>query len=196
MGALRSTIAGAFAFVLLSSPSIAETQEYDIPLMVHEIVGWSGGPIYGGWKQVGTMSLSWDDSQSATSIPVHFNVDLSPWVAGTGATAFVTSASINFTRDGLAVVPDSVSSFSFSGNSTAFTDYIPVQPGIANTFALSGSIAANGVWPDRSYSSGEWSFADAITIAVPIPEPTTYAMLLAGLALLSVVTKRRVSRAN
>jgi len=189
----NSLVIAALCGIFLSSPGFAAIQHYDIAVMEHEMIAFSGQPIWGGWNQVGTMSLSWNDAQPTTSIPITINIDLTPWIRYQGDIPFVTSATINFVHNGLAAIPDSVSGFAFSGNSTFLSESIPIQNGVANIFSVNGSIDAAAHESTGIRCCGSFVFSDSIAISVPspIPEPETYTMVLAGLGLLGLSIRRR-----
>ncbi len=75
---------------------------------------------------------------------------------------------------------DAFTSFSLAGN-TAFNFGAPVLSFDANNLYVN--------WSDLSFQAGDVQFA--VNNLAPVPEPETYAMLLAGLGLLGVVARRR-----
>ena len=80
-----------------------------------------------------------------------------------------------------------------------FSNTIPASITGPFSYAVTGGDYANGYVQitDYNYSSGTVAYANAyltpdhVTIGAPIPEPETYAMLLAGLGLLGFAARRR-----
>jgi len=63
---------------------------------------------------------------------------------------------------------------------------------IGNTFSLSNLLAGNyKVFASGSVSDGGMGVVGALVNVTPVPEPETYAMLLAGLGIIGAIARRR-----
>jgi len=68
----------------------------------------------------------------------------------------------------------------------------------ATTWTDNGDVRVLDLWGSRSGTLGNYTFSgdhqDQLYMMTPVPEPETYAMLLAGLGLMGFVARRRKSR--
>ena len=68
----------------------------------------------------------------------------------------------------------------------------------ATTWTDNGNVRVLDLWGSRSGTLGNYTFSgdhqDQLYLITPVPEPETYAMLLAGLGLMGFVARRRKSR--
>jgi hypothetical protein len=107
--------------------------------------------------------------------------------------------------------PDTNASYTFStnvdGGDVSFQDMttnVPIYDGTGNLLAghryQVTALATINVQNDLTYglnSRGYWGFGLQVAeLLTPVPEPETYAMLLAGLGLIGVVTRRRKQELN
>ena len=100
-------------------------------------------------------------------------------------------------RDGLSVTVvgklggSTVSSTTYTLSATSPTH---IAFGLGNVDSV--SFTSFGGTPHQGYNGAQATFAlDTLTIAAAVPEPETYAMLLAGLGLMGAVARRRNKRA-
>ncbi|MGZ0020026.1 FxDxF family PEP-CTERM protein [Nitrosomonas sp. wSCUT-2] len=128
-----------------------------------------GNGPYVGWTIDPVITFHWNTPVNITSVTFHF--DDSNGAGGVSAPASVTVGGTNF------AIADPIGSapFAFVADGLSFS---------GNDLVV--SIARNNAWVFLS----EVEFN-----AAPIPEPETYAMLLAGLGLLGFVTRRRKAMA-
>lgn len=82
---------------------------------------------------------------------------------------------------------------------TAYADFVPtVNPTGSYDFGggMMGAVGMTG-WSKYAYGTvgtmSGYPLSETITLAVPVPEPETYAMLLAGLGILGAVARRKKS---
>lgn len=125
----------------------------------------SGNGPYVGWTLDPTITFHWNSPVNISSATFYF--DDADGYGGVSAPASVTVDGINFPI----ADPSGPSPFSFVANGLSFT---------GNDLVV--TIQRNNAWVFLS----EVEFN-----AAPIPEPETYAMLLAGLGLLGFVARRR-----
>jgi len=105
--------------------------------------------------------------------------------------------------DANSLVPDNVifekdgafvRTFTLGGKEWKFTSYLEVGPGITEATLVECTLAGNSAclnFAIPEYSEKNWYFAFNITA---VPEPETYAMLLAGLGIVGMVARRRNRR--
>jgi len=60
--------------------------------------------------------------------------------------------------------------------------------------ALKSALAVSGNWTTIAASTNTAIVADVLAVAAPVPEPQSYALLLAGLAVVGGIARRRASR--
>lgn len=103
--------------------------------------------------------------------------------------------SLSFTRPGFN--PAIMSAWSATAYSATNTVLAAVSEGLTfnaspMTFTLTGSGIDHVVFTDNAFSFAGTNFRmDNLTLTTPVPEPETYAMLLAGLGLLGWQARRR-----
>ena len=75
-------------------------------------------------------------------------------------------------------------------NGVAFTQTGIDRWSLASTLVTAGSLTLT-IWGDASDGGSYGGDVNVLMAAAPVPEPETYAMLLGGLALLGMATRRR-----
>lgn len=125
----------------------------------------AGNGPYVGWTLDPTITFHWNAPVNVSSVTFHF--DDSNGSGGVSAPASVDVNGINF----LISDPAGSAPFSFVANGLAFT---------GNDLAVT------------IHRSNAWVFLSEVEFNVsPVPEPETYAMLLAGLSLVGFAIRRR-----
>jgi PEP-CTERM motif len=66
------------------------------------------------------------------------------------------------------------------------------QPGVAAVFSRDGVVTRNDVWA-ASFLSDASEPGSFVSVTTPVPEPGTYVLMLAGLAAIGFVMRRRRS---
>ncbi|MBX9917534.1 MAG: FxDxF family PEP-CTERM protein [Nitrosomonas sp.] len=124
-----------------------------------------GNGPYVGWTLDPTITFHWNAPVNISSITFHF--DDSNGSGGVSAPASVDVNGINFPISD----PAGSAPFAFVANGLAFT---------GNDLAVT------------IHRSNAWVFLSEVEFNVtPVPEPETYAMLLAGLGLVGIAIRRR-----
>ena len=129
----------------------------------------AGNGPYVGWTLDPTITFHWNAPVNVSSVTFHF--DDSNGSGGVSAPASVDVNGINF----LISDPAGSAPFSFVANGLTFT---------GNDLAVT------------IHRSNSWVFLSEVEFNVsPVPEPETYAMLLAGLGLIGFAVRRRKAAA-
>ena len=107
-----------------------------------------------------------------------------------GAKATLAALSFSLSGSGLASSVAGSSLISGANRLAGFSDAsntsVQLDAGKHYTLALTGSIA-----PTASGNKGDLSLSWANATVTPVPEPETYAMMLGGLGLLSLLARRK-----
>jgi hypothetical protein len=124
---------------------------------------------------------------------VHISVDGSPFYDYSFALAY-SNNSWNNTIDPIVSPNVFLNNFLFVDSNfpsdTSYTKYFYVIN--SPSFGLQTAIYTSSVSTFDSSTNGSWSLSEH-RVAAPIPEPETYAMMLAGLGVLGFMTRRKKS---
>jgi hypothetical protein len=141
-------------------------------------------------------------NDDAVTVPVSLSVDV--WLARPDNSALVLFSAPLLNQNATIAGNDSLSlnnsysmsnsaSFNGAGDLSLFTG----NGSVATLFAAKGFTQANGdgVEADFLTTVGGYGKVTYTFTAAPVPEPETYGMLLAGLALVGVAAKRKARKA-
>lgn len=163
--------------------------------------------LYAGAAVIAAMSVS-ATANAATLIPIDFqgsNPLTSPFGAGQiEAGEFTHTFDFTLSTDGLATsyagsvallaagVPGDLNFSSVSLNGVLFT---PVSTGFYEFYTLPATALMAGLNSIvvKGYSYGASSYSGTLNVA-PVPEPATWAMMIAGLGIAGAALRRRASR--
>ena len=185
-----------------SSLSFAQVTEYDISAArtgsyVYSLVGpyYSGGTFIGNeWSKVTTQTSFQYISPPATPLPASFTEHVSTYlyvakngvvVLDLGGTGFASDGQ----GDKLFWTQSSVTApgtNTFTGTST-YTGGTGLFAGAYGTTTFSGTF-------DSTTQTQSWTSNTQLFVPAPVPEPETYAMMLAGLGLLGFRARRRTQQ--
>lgn len=155
------------------------------------------------WKNIFSVSNRTSDNAFYVS-PQNF---LQVWPDGNGLKPFTFGEyhHITLTNDGANQVTsyfDGVFQFNLTSSSMNFSDYVGGNPGRLMHF-FADNLTGGGLNEFTDGSVAQIKLYDIVLsasevgqIAAPVPEPETYAMMLAGLGLMAVAVRRRRQAAS
>jgi len=160
------------------------------------IYGPEGWAVHAGWEWLG-----WVNDRT-----VNIDFDL-------GSVKHVDTIKVGSTQDNLIdVVLPNVDVYKKVGSSWSLVGTLVTPESVANnrsaySTAPHGFLTLSNLNIDSQFVrvslthniDGPWTFADEVDFyasAAPVPEPETYAMLLAGLGLMGLVSRRRTRARN
>jgi hypothetical protein len=160
----------ALGFVMIAASCVASAASYTVALTTtspnHLSASFGATPISGSFTDVFTFTPS--------------------LAAGSSASAYF----FNFALNGMGQVDPSLqiifSAADVNGTPFSINNSVPFTQAGVYVPSLSGPLVLT-----ISGNSGGGSYSGVMNVTTPVPEPETYGMMLAGLALVGVVARRK-----